>query len=267
MTKIFHSPVIATEKLTKSIVRLRFQAPELARKAHCGHFINIRVSKTIVPLWRRPFSIHRVNREEGWAEILFRIVGYGTSLLSELNDNDVIEFIGLLGTPYKIPAKMKNAIIIAGGLGIAPVILLCQDLLAQNISMHLLYGVQNKSDLCCLDDLEKLNVTYSIATDDGSIGKKGPVTDMLEEFLKVASTGSSELFACGPMPMLARIQHLCYDYQLPGQVSVETLMACGFGACMGCNLPMKTNHDTEKLYKLACKDGPVFNINDISFDG
>lgn len=265
MAKIFKSPIIAIEKLTTEIVRLRFAAAEIARDAHSGNFINVLVTDRMQPLWRRPFSIHRVNRQEEWAEILFEIVGPGTELLAQSQPGQNLDFIGPLGNAFVVPDGCKTALLVAGGLGIAPMILLAQDLMLAKIPVQLFYGVQGKSKLCCLDDLNAMAIPTHLSSDDGSFGNKGFVTDALASFIKSNDMKNSTIFACGPMPMLAKIQTLGLEYGLSGQASVETLMACGFGACMGCNL--KTRNNLKSAYALACKDGPVFPITDIEFYG
>lgn len=265
MTKIFSSPIVAVEKLTSEIVRLRFEASEIARNAHSGHFINVLINDRITPLWRRPFSIHRVSRQEDWAEILFEIVGPGTELLAQSQAGQRLDFIGPLGKTFMVPDGCENALLVAGGLGIAPMILLAQDLASAKIPMRLFYGAQSKNKLCFPDEFQSMGVTTQFSTDDGTFGVKGFVTEILADYLMQKSCPNSAIFACGPMPMLARVQELCNAHGLPGQASVETLMACGFGACMGCNL--KTQNNPRQAYVLACKDGPVFPITDIQFYG
>lgn len=265
MAKIYKSPIIAVEKLTSEIVRLRFLAPEIAKAAHSGHFINVLVADRLRTLWRRPFSIHRVDRQADWAEILFEVVGPGTELLAQARVAQKLDFIGPLGQAFVVPDGCNSAVLVAGGLGIAPMILLAQDLISAKIPVQLFYGAQNQSRLCCLDDLNAMAIPSHLSTDDGSHGDKGLVTDALKAYIQHQDLKRSAIFACGPMPMLAAIQTLCLEYGLTGQASVETLMACGFGACMGCNV--KTRDKQKPAYVLACKDGPVFPITEIQFYG
>ena len=269
MNKDYSCPVIQNERLAEKIFRLRFHSPVIASTAQPGQFINIRVTDGYKPFWRRPISIHRINQDEGWVELLIGIVGNGTQLLAGYQDKETLRFLGPLGNAFSIPDNMEKAIIIAGGLGIAPMLFLTQTLINKHIPVEIYYGANTKENLCCLEEFHKLGANVHFSTDDGTMGFKGFVPDLLMNDLKSKqfSGDRTVVFTCGPLPMLARVQAICREFNLPGQVSIETVMACGFGACMGCNVPVKKEKFDGRKYVLACKDGPVFPIGDILLNG
>ncbi|UCE04340.1 MAG: dihydroorotate dehydrogenase electron transfer subunit [bacterium] len=246
--------------LTPTIIRLRISTKELACFSHPGQFVNIKVSNNFIPLLRRPFSIHRVDQKGEWFEILFQLIGKGTELLANFEINNELDILGPLGNNFIIPQDCDHAVLIAGGLGIAPLLFLAQKLIIQDVPAILFYGNKSQEFFCCVQDFDELGIPYILATEDGSVGFKGKVTDL---FLakQGASRGShSMIYACGPNPMLQKIKEIANQFNLPCQVSLETMMACGFGACFGCVVNSTSPSDP---YKYVCKDGPVFNTSEI----
>jgi dihydroorotate dehydrogenase electron transfer subunit len=234
---------------------------------HCrsGEFVNIQIPNLDNILWRRPFSVHRINPKEETFDILFSIVGRGTQALSELKAGNQIDILGPLGNHFEIPDNAEQIIIVAGGLGIAPFMLFLQKL-GKRPSRLLFYGVASKNQFCLLDEFKEFQPDLYLCTDDGSQGHKGYVTDALEKYLNIHSGKNRYLYACGPTPMLKTLQTICIKHRINAWVSVENVMACGFGACMGCPVPLKNPVSENKKYVLACKDGPVFSLNEISID-
>jgi dihydroorotate dehydrogenase electron transfer subunit len=261
---IYSSPILAIENEATDIFRLRLLNPEIATHAKPGQFINIRVREEIVPLLRRPFSICQVNRDEGWIEILFGVVGKGTELLSLTTAGDNLDILGPLGRSFEIPSDLELGLLIAGGLGLAPLLFLCQEIAAQKIQTIFFYGAKTQKECCSLEEFTPSFTQTHIATDDGSFGQKGLVTDSLEDFLESSKKINSnlELFSCGPAPMLKKVQELARKYQLECQLSLETIMACGMGICMGCAVEVNSKKDDRK-YHLVCKDGPVFKAEEV----
>jgi dihydroorotate dehydrogenase electron transfer subunit len=176
--KIIKSRLIDKTWLTPNIIRLRIADHYLANSTHPGQFVNIKISNNYIPLLRRPFSIHRINQENGWIEILFKIIGMGTELLARYEIGDEFDLLGPLGNSFHIPGDYDHAILIAGGLGIAPLLFLTEKLVQQKVPVTLLYGNKSDDAFCCLRDFEDLGVPYLLATEDGSTGFAGKVTEL-----------------------------------------------------------------------------------------
>lgn len=252
--------MIHKEWLAPGIVRLRFHEPHIAQFSHPGQFINIKVSNNYVPLLRRPFSIHRIDRDKGWFEILFKIIGQGTDALAHSEVGAKLDILGPLGNHFHIESTIDQAILIAGGLGIAPLLFLAEELKQKNCPSILFYGNKTKAEICALREFEAIGVAYFLATEDGSTGLKGRVTDLISEHHEALTSPNSMIYACGPNPMLQRIKEIMEMMGRTCQVSLETMMACGFGVCLGC---VVNSSSASNPYKYACKDGPVFYTSEI----
>ncbi len=244
--------VIDKKILTDQIILLTLKSKELAENAKPGQFVNIRVSETCYPYLRRPFSYCDVEDDE--FKIMFTISGQGTKTLANANLGTRFDVIGPLGNGFSFNQDFDNAIFVGGGLGIAPFPFL-NRVLSKEKSVFTYIGARNKDFI----------VTYGlrnikIATDDGSVGFKGNVVELLkEDFANNSFEGTIKVFGCGPTPMLRALKLFCEEFEIDCEVSTEAAMACGFGICQGCPIPTFD----ENGYKLVCKDGPVFNVRDI----
>lgn len=256
--------VLENKQIVSDVFKIRIHHPEIAYNAQPGQFVNIRVTNSIVPLLRRPFSFYQVNQNEGWFEILFKVVGTGTECLSRYQVGTEIDFIGPLGNSFSIPPGINHAVLIAGGLGIAPLNFLSQSLLRKNVRNSLFWGNSTESLFAAqqsfLDRFDK----YFLSTDDGSKGFHGTVTQLFEKKLEQFENQGVHLFACGPTPMLKKLKEIALSYQMPCQVSLETIMACGIGVCMGCSIPVA---GADNKYYYVCKNGPVFKVEEIDLNG
>lgn len=255
-------PIIDKTWLAPHIVRLRFESESLSPLFQPGQFVNIKVSEQYIPLLRRPFSVHRVDPKGLWFEILVQVIGQGTARLAQYEVGDSISILGPLGNRFSIPKRCSEAILLAGGLGIAPLLFLAQVLHQRHIPTRLFYGNKSHSNICCLEDFAALEIPYLLATDDGSRGFKGTVIDLFSQQQHQIQSPAPVIYACGPNPMFRQLQPLAARLGWICQVSLETMMACGFGACLGC---VVDSNDPSDPYKYVCKDGPVFNINEIDF--
>ncbi len=224
----------------------------IAQHARPGQFLNIRVWESTVPLLRRPFSIYRV--EDEFIEILFQIVGVGSDCLAKKRAGDVINVAGPLGNSFS-QQRSSPALLVAGGVGIAPMPFLTNHLKRQGREIVTFVGARSKEYLVT-NYLENL----FIATDDGSAGLHGNVVDLLKEVLPKEKYSSPYIYACGPTGMLRAVQQFASEFNIPGEASLEGEMACGIGLCQGC--PVETA-DGDKKYKLVCHDGTVFNFTSI----
>jgi dihydroorotate dehydrogenase electron transfer subunit len=253
--------VNSLKEVGNNIFVLRFRSPELASATRPGQFVNIRVSQGDIPLLRRPFSVYRTEGDE--VEIIFNAVGTGTSILSKKRAGDEIDVLGPLGVPYHVDGDYEYAILIAGGLGVAPLPILTGAVRRHSKKIATLLGART-SDQLVTNYLDNV----SVATDDGSRGFHGTVVDLAAMKLRDMDFSKIKIFACGPNAMLKNITALASLLNITAEISVECAMACGFGICQGC--PVERNHGeehadgTQRRYYLVCKDGPVFNTNEIT---
>jgi dihydroorotate dehydrogenase electron transfer subunit len=245
-------PITSIDRVGPDIYVMGIRSPDIARNASPGQFINVRVHDLCQPLLRRPFSIYRVLGDV--LEIIFNCVGAGTAILSGKKTSELLDIIGPLGRSFDTSADFETALLIGGGMGVAPLPILSSALKSRKRIFTFL-GARSK-DLIIASYLENL----SIATDDGSSGFKGTVVDLVRSKIKEHSNRKPMIFACGPNPMLVGVSKLAVELDLQCEVSLESVMACGVGICQGC--PVE-NAGSEKKYSLICKDGPVFNSKSI----
>lgn len=260
---------------------MALRAPDLVSLAGPGQFLHIRCSDWREPLLRRPISIHAVSRDRGLVYILYRIVGKGTSLLAQKLPGEELDVIGPLGNGFTLPQPGERVAVVGGGIGTAPLFFLVQEiqrLYNQNNpsgkgtgqvnnssekTVIFFAGAATKSVLPAVEQISALGVTVHTATDDGSAGYHGTVTDLLGRHL-----GHSEfnrIYACGPTPMLRALAGLIVPRGIPAQVSLEERMGCGVGACLSCACRIKTPAGEGFQYKHACTDGPVFELGEVYY--
>ncbi|OGU64493.1 MAG: dihydroorotate dehydrogenase [Stygiobacter sp. RIFOXYC12_FULL_38_8] len=240
----------AKRQLGERIFQIKLFSPRIAKLAKPGQFCNIKVSESDFPLLRRPFSISNVEGDSIY--FLFDIHGEGTKILSEKSLGDELDILGPLGNGFNYDGDYSTAIIVAGGLGSAPFPFLTSKLDKKKVVSFV--GARNSS-LVLTEDL--LNV--QAATDDGSLGFKGTVVELLTDYVEKNNLTSFRIFSCGPNPMLKALQQICIERNYDCQISIECAMACGFGICQGC--PVETTNG--EGYKLVCKDGPVFEAKEV----
>ena len=244
--------------------RIRLSCHREYVRARPGQFVMVRFPQQIDPLLPRPFSIHRLIKQAGVTtglELLYKVVGKGTQALSLRQPGDHLSLTGPLGRGFAVPADVAHIKIVAGGIGVAPMIFFLDYL---NEHKHDLGGVEvflggrSKADLLCLDEFATLGVPVHMTTDDGSSGDQCLVTDPLE--IAVVENRPDILFACGPMEMLACVAGIANKHGVACQISIETMMACGMGACLGCAVAGRKSSDK---YLHACLNGPVFDIREL----
>lgn len=227
-----------------------------------GQFIMLRIGSEVTPLLRRPFSllglVHEADRLKG-IEILYKVVGTGTERLSHCRDGDRLSVIGPLGNAFLVPDTCHQLVLVAGGVGVPPIRFLAQSLLDQEGSLNrcmVFVGGRTRDDLVCITEFDLPGFLLDVSTDDGSQGRQGMVTRSLE---KALDAGSSDLIcACGPPGMLKAVAGLAAARKIPCQVSIEAMMACGMGACLGCAVQLQDDADH---YRHVCVDGPVFDAH------
>jgi len=239
--------VQSVEKVSDEIFVIKVFSPAIATIIKPGQFCNIKISETNLPLLRRPFSVSDV--EDDFIYFLFEVYGDGTSILSKKKNGDVLEILGPLGKGFSYKDEFQTAIIIAGGLGVAPFPLLTK-FIPNDKEIISLVGGRSKKQIVTAG-----LVNVQVATEDGSLGYKGTVLKLLQENIIKTDMKKFKIFSCGPNAMLKVLQNICSEYNYDCEISVEGSMACGFGICQGC--PIEPSNG--ESYLLICKDGPVFD--------
>ena len=249
-TEILFNRVIASETFLMGL-----KSPEMVAAAKPGQFVMVRVSSGTDPLLRRPFSIAGIKEDDQFF-ILYRVVGKGTAMLAEKREGEKLSVLGPLGKGFELPKPNQIPLLVAGGMGVAPLFFLSQTMKSRE--MEFMMGFGSSQEIIDMSGIVAIHANLSTATDDGTAGYHGPVTDLLEEYLKkhVARKDSLSLFTCGPIPMLKRVADMAINGDIPCQSSMEAFMACGLGACQGCAIKAAPN-ESRKYYHV-CKDGPVF---------
>ncbi|MDR3089487.1 MAG: dihydroorotate dehydrogenase electron transfer subunit [Desulfobulbaceae bacterium] len=255
--------VIRLESLSSDTRRLVVAAPTVARDIRAGQFVMLAVAASYDPLLRRPFSAHFAEGDE--LTLYFRIVGKGTELLARVQPGDELPLLGPLGKGFSLsPAP---AILVGGGIGIAPLLLLAKELAkgGNRAAAIVLAGRSAQEVAPIADSFKPWTDKLVFTTDDGSFGLAGRADAALSALapacLSVDTAPGAMVYACGPQAMLKAVAAFCRDTQIRCQVSVESAMACGIGACLGCAKPA-----TSGGYVHVCVDGPVFDAEKLSWN-
>ena len=320
--------ILLHRRISTDSFRLRLLCPEIARVAHPGQFAMLRINEWNDPFLRRPFSFSQIFPplekkkrpiDEGGVEICYQIVGRGTLLMTQLLEGQRLDLLGPLGKGFWTEGDRTRALLVGGGIGAAPLLAWAQELrglghrkkkLAKNFGgipeVIFLTGGKSKEKVLGVPECRKMGFEPLIATEDGSLGIKGLATDLLERELLGGRHESTAIYACGPMPMLTRVAQMADQFDLPCQVLLESRMACGIGACLGCTVKVReedmgkadrleeassapeetapggdnecgTEGRKESLmpvisetppfrYARACKEGPVFDTRKIFWE-
>jgi dihydroorotate dehydrogenase electron transfer subunit len=255
---------------------LTLSTPEQARLVRPGQFIMLKCVEDADdnPLLRRPFTIFNIHRQSrsgkpAGLELLVKDIGAGTRRLVQVKPGQMLDCLGPQGRGFQISADMRNRMemgcLIAGGVGIAPLYLLAQSLMSQNIKPVLFYGGANIEDLVLREYFERLGMEVFYTTEDGSFGERGLITQRATEFLKMHSRKNIRVYACGPWGMMKAVHQLSVQNNVQCEVSLEARMGCSLGACLGCVVRSR-DHQGEEQYLRVCQDGPVMNSRLIDWD-
>ncbi|MFU8818739.1 MAG: dihydroorotate dehydrogenase electron transfer subunit [Desulfurivibrio sp.] len=262
MTGQFAAEVSKKEKISDDIFRLTLIAPEIAATARPGQFVMLRSGAMLDPLLSRPFSIHQCMAD-GRIQVLFKVFGEGTRRLAALEKGEVAGLVGPLGRGFSLLGEGRVCLV-GGGMGIAPLFFLARELLRRADppqDIVLLLGARTANDLGQLArEFEVMGLRPRLATDDGTLGHGGLVPELLPRYL---TEGKYRIYCCGPTPMMAAVAAYAIEREWPCQVSMETMMACGISACLGCAVKTTTKTDG---YQHVCKNGPVFAAEDIAWN-
>jgi len=253
--------VLEHRKLSGSYRELRMAAPSIAAAVKPGQFVHLRVPGLNELVLRRPFSVFK---SDGSAiSLLYKPVGKGTQAMTAIVAGEEVSLIGPLGNGFPLDHGERIPVLIAGGYGVAPLCLLASRLEGKGI---VFIGAETASDALCIDDFSALGWKVRIGTEDGSLGDKGLVTDVLDAWLQDRpEEAAPEFFACGPEGMLKEVAERAIDGGWKGWISLDKHMGCGVGVCLTCVQKIR-NADGSEAWARVCRDGPVFEARDIVWD-
>ncbi len=262
--------------VARDTYRVRFRCPEIARQIVPGQFVMLRLAGQSDPLLGRPLAMYDVVDDRQAVDVVYLAVGKMTRRLAQLRSGDPLEAWGPLGNGFGA-APGDHLVMVAGGIGQTPFLALAREALgrqqfgdpprevaARAKQVTLCYGAASADRLACVDDFRAAGVKVHLATDDGSEGYRGPVTEMLAGVVE-SSAHACRIVCCGPEAMMAAAASIARRLDVPCQVSLETPMACGIGICFSCVAKIRDasgNWD----YRRTCVEGPVFNAEDVDFE-
>lgn len=250
-------------EVAPGVFLLTLQAPALAERARPGQFVMLQVRSGLDPLLRRPFSICGRLQPDAFG-VLYKVVGRGTALLSQGRPGERVQVLGPLGNGFAVNDMARPCWLVAGGMGVAPMLFLAQALLERGErDVVCLTGYASGKEVLKAGTLGLPGAETAIATDDGSLGHAGPVTDLLEARLRTGEAPGT-VCACGPAAMLARVAELARAAEAACQVSLEATMACGMGVCLGCTVHAAPGEGHP--YLQVCSEGPVFSAEAVDWD-
>ena len=281
---IYHTEakILSNIALALGHYKIVLEVPQIAKLILPGQFLEIKCSDSLDPFLRRPISVHTIQAKRGVIEILFKVVGRGTEMLSRKGRRDTLDIIGPLGNGFSIKENLNSYCLIAGGMGIAPLMALAEKLAQlKDKRLYAILGAKSKEFILLAAELKQLGFQVEIATDDGSYGQKSLAGDLLKKIipqkdLRLISSADKRMalakvtigsykpvdviYACGPKGMLKATAKIAQQNGIPLQVCLEEYMACGIGVCLGCAVKTKNG------YKMVCRDGPVFEASDIIWE-
>ncbi len=264
--------VLSNNEIASGYYKMTILAPGYPQQAAAGQFVMLRILQQEQPLLRRPFGIFRVGQlaaecsalpKRDFVELIYKVVGSGTQLMSTLHSGDQVEVLGPLGQGFKLESNTDNHLLVGGGIGLVPLYMLAQQLCQRGDSVRMLLGGRSRNDIIAITEFERLGVETYVATDDGSLGEAGLITTVLER--KLQRFPQADVYACGPMAMLNAVNTICQTAGVELQVSLEALMACGVGACLGCVVPGHEHSEEQPKYLCTCNQGPVFDAKKLAW--
>ncbi len=245
--------VTQNRRINKEYLILHVKSPNKLPEILPGQFVEIKVDNGPNTFLRRPISIHEVDYDKNEILLLIQEIGEGTRLLAKLRPGDPIDMVYPLGASFTTD-NVKNVVLVGGGVGVAPMLMLGRVLKEKGANPYFLLGARNQEILMKMDAYEKIS-TVGVTTEDGSLGTKGFVTD--HELLNEQLKGMDMVYTCGPDPMMRAVAKKAKEAGVPCEVSLENMMACGIGACLCCVV------DTVGGHKCTCTEGPVFNTKEL----
>ena len=248
--------VIFQTEITEGVFVMTLDVGGMAEESLPGQFVMIKGWEGMEPFLMRPISINSVDRERGTMTILYNVKGRGTKLMSELKEGDTANVLGLLGQPFPVIKGARRVALIGRGIGIAPLLLLAQDYARQGTELYVYLSGKKEEYLFNKDVYEALGATVRTTT-DANVN----ITDAFKE--DCASVPFDAAYSCGSNRLARDMQEMHREYNFPAYISLEEHMACGVGACKGCVCNAKNLATGEDYYARVCKDGPVFNVDEV----
>jgi dihydroorotate dehydrogenase electron transfer subunit len=252
------APLVDREALGGAHFLLTFRHAETAREARPGQFVMIKAGVSAEPPLRRPFSILSVDAARETFTLFVKAIGQGSRALCAMAPGEVAACLGPLGRPFTPPPVGEEALLVAGGYGVAPFRFMGEELRRAGRTARLFYGGRTAADLPLLDRLGGTGLTLVPATEDGSLGERGRVIVPLEAHLD-AAPGSVRLYACGPEAMMHAVARIAAARSLDAEVSLDPWMGCGIGTCLACVVRVQGEDEPRWKYRCACTEGPVFD--------
>lgn len=252
--------VLANANVGPRLFLMTVDSPQIAGSIKPGQFVHMLVPGMEAHILRRPFSVYACDSKAGTMDILYQVVGFGTDHMTGIEPGADCELIGPVGATWNPPAQGKT-LLVGGGVGAAPLFMLCQSIAASEVSVDVILGAQTETALVCKDRYAQvLGCKPACSTDDGTYGRAGFCTSLVQEALeKAAAQGApyDYVAVCGPEPLMKIVAGMAADAGVRCEVSMEKRMACGIGACLSCVV------DTTEGKKRACVDGPVFDARKV----
>lgn len=245
-------PILSNKKINEKYYKLVFGSAALSRRVEPGQFLHVQINPGQDPFLRRPFSYYRIVNNK--IELLYEILGRGTALLAAKKAGDLLRVMGPLGKPFTPKIKTKKKILIAGGVGVPPLVFLAEKYAAD----YLLIGTKSKQEVLPKKELGNVRAEILYSTNDGSYGVKGYVTVLLEKLLKQYPAEKLFIQTCGPVVMMKAVIEIAWREGIEGEASWDESMACGVGACLGCMVK------TSRGWTPSCTEGPVFRFSELA---
>jgi dihydroorotate dehydrogenase electron transfer subunit len=266
-----HGEVLENRQITPVTWIMKIHSPEAAPRMRAGQFVNMHTDEGIQPLLRRPMSIHRVVQHQGVASgfcILYDVIGPGTANLAATKKGQKISFIGPLGNTLSVPEGANRAVLVAGGVGVGPIKFVAEALQAMGMrDITIAYGARDSDHSAPVKEVAPDGCRVLVCTDDGSVGRKGYVTDITGELIAGGRLVPGDyVFTCGPVPMFVALRDQLKQHGIAAEAATEEYMGCGFGVCFGCPLKQR-QPDGSVAYKLCCVDGCLFPLDSLIFEG
>jgi dihydroorotate dehydrogenase electron transfer subunit len=257
-----HLTVIENQPVADHVFRIRLQGDLVRDMTWPGQFLHVKCGPGIDPLLRRPISISDVNTADAILDMIYRVEGSGTKILSEAVPGAQVDVMGPLGQGFPIENRRsgEHAVLVGGGVGVPPLLYLGKELVKKGVKVTSIIGFGTANQVFLQEELAELGRVF-VTTIDGSLGHKGIVTDVMTESFDLADNAWDVLYSCGPFPMLKALQKRYLQTEKEAYLSLEQRMGCGVGACLACVCEAAENE--EKTYYKICSDGPVFGIREV----